>query len=144
MKPDYKLEFDCPVKINEMAKCDGGFSCSQCDKKVFDYSKMSQSDFENEALKNKEVSTCGVYKAKHLDGVYGDWRDGVNRSYRNTIRKSKKKKRFVLAIPFIAGFMLLVGCGSRHVCGDYYDPGASYNDSTKSEVEDVKITNDQE
>lgn len=114
---DFKLEFNCPVDVKNMPKCDGGFACQQCDKKVFDYSKKSLSDFEQTAIANAEVSSCGIYKAYQVEGVYGDWREGATRVYRNTIRKATKKKRFAILLPAMALFLILVGCGSRQVYG---------------------------
>ena len=114
---DFKLEFNCPVNVKNMPKCDGGYSCQQCDKKVFDYSDKNLADFEQAAVNNSEVSQCGIYKAYQVEGAYGDWRERATRVYRNTIRKATKKKRFALLLPAMAVFLILVGCGTRQVYG---------------------------
>lgn len=123
MNQDLKLEFKCPVDIKGMPKCDGGYACQQCEKPVFDYTKMDLEGFEGKAQDNRVVSQCGVYKAYQVADSYGDWRDKVTKTYRGTIRKAKAKKRYMALLPFIAGFMFLIGCGTRHVCGMMVDSG---------------------
>lgn len=114
---DFKLDFNCPVDVKNMPKCDGGFSCQECHKKVFDYSDKSLADFEQAAQNNAEVSSCGIYKAYQVEGAFGDWREGATRVYRNTIRKATKKRRFALLLPIMALLLILLGCGSRQVYG---------------------------
>jgi hypothetical protein len=127
---DLKLEFNCPVDIKGMPKCDGGYACQECKKPVFDYSKMNLKDFESSAKKNAVISQCGIYKAYQIDGVYGDWRDKVTKSYRSSIRKANTKKRYLVLLPFMVGFLFMIGCANRHVCGgDVSADGWGINDS---------------
>ncbi len=140
MKNDLKLDFNCPIDIKGMPKCDGGYACQQCKKPVFDYSKMNLDDFEKNAIENKSISQCGIYKAYHLAGSYGDWRDQVTKIYRSSIRKAQKKKRYLAILPFIAGFMFMTGCGSRHVCGGYSDWSDAPVNSDTTAQQDAQIT----
>jgi len=121
---DLKLEFNCPVDIKGMPKCDGGYACQECKKPVFDYSKMKLEDFESSAKKNAVISQCGIYKAYQIDNVHGDWRDKVTKVYRSSIRKANTKKRYLLALPFMVVFLFMIGCGNRQVCG-----GIAYGES---------------
>ncbi len=130
---DFKLEFNCPVEVKNMPKCDGGYACQQCHKKVFDYSNKNLTEFEQAAISNSEISACGIYKAYQVEGAYGDWREGATRVYRNTIRKASTKKRFAILLPIMALFLILVGCGSKQVYGMVAPP-----QQDRVEVEPVK------
>ncbi|UKN01552.1 hypothetical protein K6119_17655 [Paracrocinitomix mangrovi] len=121
MQKDARLKFNCPIDIHSMPKCKGGFHCTQCDKKVFDYSKMNLDSFDKSSEENKEISSCGVYQSYQLDGVFGDWRDKVNRYYRKTKRNAKSSRFSKTVVPFISLFVFMVGCANKHVCGNMWE-----------------------
>lgn len=147
MKNDLQLKFNCPVDIHSMPKCDGGYACSECQKKVFDYSKMSLPEFHEMAEKNKVVSQCGIFKAYQLEGAFGDWRDSVTKVYRRTANKARVQKHMLLVLPFIAGLMILVGCGRKGVCGMMYESDWTKTSNNvqldTSRTDDIKSDSDQ-
>lgn len=120
MSKDFRLDFNCPVDIQSMPSCERGKFCTNCDKKVFDYSKMNYADFEKSAVSNYSESSCGIYKGYQLENTFGDWRDNISRVYRKNLRKSATAKRFMLLTPVLVLVLFLTGCARGAYCGMMY------------------------
>lgn len=101
------LTFDCPMAEILSKNGDGNFDCSKCQKTVYDFSGMTEEEFEQKIPDIESQNLCGNYR---IDQISGDskltWKSRINLNYHNW----KQKSRFAIPTLFLGLLITCSGC----------------------------------
>lgn len=132
-----QLSFKCSKDWNDMTPVEKGRFCNDCQKTVFDYTKMSLEKILEERKTCLIPNPCGQYTIYQVEKPFDNWRDQlVSLKYQLDL-KWKKIPFFNLATWTIFSFLLIMtGCRSNRVRGV---AAYSKNESSKNKQEKVVV-----
>ena len=126
MKNTVRIKYDCPLKSQLIQEKDGNFDCSQCQKKVHNFTQLDRNSFEQKIPEIENQSLCGMYRLDQIaDTSNLNWKTRLNFKY----EQWRQSSRLLMVPVLILGFLIVVtGCRVRHVAGKMSADGWDYHD----------------
>jgi TonB family protein len=115
-----KLSFNCPKTRETLQETAEGYNCSDCSKKVIDFTNKDQNELQ-QIIKSSDSHVCGIFKTSQLSQAF---------------------VKYAAATAIVGGSLMLPACGQHTPKADsaevfeltgFVDYGGFVDDTTKAD-----------